>query len=143
MTYTEIKKAIVSMLREVYPKNPIYGTDITEGYKTPCFFVSINIDYEGGTYNITEKTLYVNITKVQKTANEIDALEFFQSVEDKFYPILRVGDRCLTTSDFQHGFEGDHKNVPYIEFQSNFYDVLTHKDQSETMREIIFKEEHK
>lgn len=141
MTYKEIKAAIVKKLREIELDIPIYGTDTTEGYQTPCFFVSINVELTEGGYNVMEKTLYAEILKVQPAADEVDALEFFQKIEDAFYPKLQVGDRFLTTSDFSHDFEGDHRNVPYIEFQSNFYDAVHHKTDAKTLQEVRLKED--
>ena len=51
----EIKTAVNSALKKLYPKANIYGADTVEGYSKPCFFVYVDQTFGAATKNAIHK----------------------------------------------------------------------------------------
>lgn len=141
MTYSDIKKSIIEALRDAFPGEKIYGTDIVKGFKRPCIFVSLSPGLTEETVNIKAKTCYVEILRMQPQPDEDDALAFFEKVEGIFSPKVAVGNRRLNSSDFRATFIGEENNVPQIEFEIDYYVNVEKKETSRMIEQVEIKEE--
>ena len=141
MTYKEIKKSIISILKSLYLNEKVYGIETVKGYTPPCLFVNITPVVTERSVNVKRKICAVEILRMQRTVDEADALDFFERVEDALHPKLVVGDRYLNTSDFQASYMGEDMNVPLIEFSIEFYERVNKEDNAKLMKKVEIREE--
>lgn len=141
MTLKEIKKAVNSALKEKYPNIKIYGADTVEGYTRPSFFVYATQTYSEATKNAFHKNVEIEIDFIQKAQNEAESMNFFADMEELFGFKLAMGSRSLNTSNINLSFEGENANIPVCQFDVEFWDQIQRKENSETMKELIFAQE--
>ena len=141
MTLKEIKKAVNSALREKYPDMKIYGADTVEGYTRPSFFVYATQTYSEATKNAFHKNVEIEIDFIQKAPNEAESMNFFADMEELFGFKLAIDSRSLNTSNINLSFEGENANIPVCQFDVEFWDQNQRKENSETMKELIFAQE--
>lgn len=122
--YEDIKAAITAEINRIFPGIPVYGLDTVEGYSKPCFFLDIIPETSEGNINFKHKYCTVTITKVQRAADEADALDFFQKIEQAFYLKLAVKDRKINTNRFAPAWLGEFGNVPTITFEMEWYEAV-------------------
>lgn len=140
MTYVEIKAAISAALNDLFPGIPVYGNDTVEGYNRPCFFLDVIPETDISGVNFQHKYCTVEITKVQRTADEADALDFFNAIERAFYLKLAVGDRKINTSRFAPAWIGDFGNVPTITFELEWFEAVEKRITQPLIEEVITEE---
>ena len=97
MTLKEIKRAINTVLKKMYPDVKIYGADTMEGYTRPAFFVYVTQTFSEKTKNAVHKNVEIEIDLIQKRPDELAAMELFEKMEAAFGYKLAVGDRKLNT----------------------------------------------
>jgi len=141
LTLKEIKKAVNSALKEKYPDVKIYGADTVEGYTRPSFFVYVTQTYSEAIKNAFHKNVEVEIDFIQKAPDEAEGMDFFSNMEKLFGLKLTVGSRNLNTSNIDLNFQGENANIPVCQFDVEFWDQILRKDDSETMKELIIKQE--
>lgn len=137
ITYTDIKAAITAALNDISPGVPVYGLETVEGYKRPCFFLDIVPELDEGSVNFKHKYCTAEITKVQQTADEADALEFFCAVEQAFYLKLAVKDRKINTSRFSPAWLGEFSNIPTITFEMEWYEAVEKTIKQPYIEQVI------
>lgn len=140
MTYKEIKIAIIRELKDSYPELKIYGIAQVKDYIKPCMFVTLIPIMQEKNLNYKHCFCTIEILKVQTSPNEEDALNFFDTMAEKFSPKISVGKRKLNTSDFNSGYQGSDNDIPYIEFDIEYYENIVKKEEHELMKEIKIKE---
>ena len=141
MTLKDIKKAVNAALREKYPEYKIYGADTVEGYTRPSFFVYVTQTFSESTRNAIHKNVEVEIDFIQKSPDEMQAMEFFSEMEKLFCQKLTVGEHFLSTGEFMTGFEGENVNIPVVSFDIEYWDMFKRKDNSVKMGQIIIRQE--
>ena len=100
ITFSEIKKAINAKLKEICPDVAIYGKEVSEGERKPCFYPYImpkGKNYE--TRNFAQSGLTLKVTYMQDQKDEVDMLEKQDALEKGFGMSLKVGNRSLLASD--------------------------------------------
>lgn len=137
ITYTDIKSAITTALNNIFPGVPVYGLDTTEGYKRPCIFLDIVPELDEGSVNFRHKYCTVEITKVQKSTDEADALDFFLAIEQKFYLKIAVKDRKINTARFTPAWLGEFGNVPTITFEMEWYEAVEKTIKQPYIEQVI------
>lgn len=138
----EIKKAVSSALKKLYPKVNIYGADTVEGYSKPCFFVYATQTFSEATKNAIHKNVEVEIDYIQNSPDESKAMDFFEKMENTFCQKLKVGDRYLSTSELLIDFSGEHSNIPVFTFDVEFWDAIEKEpDNSALMGDFRIKTE--
>lgn len=140
-TLKDIKKAVNTALKELYPYNKIYGADTVEGYEKPSFFVYVTQTFSESTANYTHKNVEIEVDYIQKEPDESDAMDFFAKVEDRFRTKLKVEDRLLNTSELYSGFIGDNTNIPTFTFNVEFFDFYRKEENVAMMEDVQIKQE--
>jgi hypothetical protein len=138
--YTSVNKLLYSK----YPKTTykIYGHEVTEGYKTPSFFVDLipksilkeSINYKKNTYTIT-------ITYFQSTANEIDNLTKADEIKELFGYHLTIDDRKALITDYSYDFVGENTNVLQVSIDIEYFEANERVDTHVTANNLILNEE--
>lgn len=142
MKRQEIKISIMDVLRGLYPDEKIYGIETVKGFKKPCLFLGINTEVIEGNLNVKHKTCHVEIIQMQDEPDEAEALEFFDKMEKAFYPKMQVGERYLTTEEFETDYIGEAENIPRMEFTAEYYeDAEKPKEKAELLKNFRIKEE--
>ncbi|MDE6617021.1 MAG: hypothetical protein K2K35_10670 [Lachnospiraceae bacterium] len=127
--FTEIKKAVNSLLHEKYPAYKIYGLEVKEGYETPSFFTEI-IDKGSSmeTKNFASGGFTVKITYFQKEKNEADQLEKADEIKELFGLVFQVGKRRLTTGEYSHSFVGEYSDILQINIDFDYKENIQKED---------------
>lgn len=140
----EIKKAVNSALKKLYPQAKVYGADTVEGYSKPCFFVYITQTFSETTKNAIHKNVEIEIDYIQNSPDESKAMDFFEKMENAFCQKLVVGARHLSTSELFTDFAGEHSNIPVFTFDVEFWDEIKKEpDNSALMGDFRIKTEVK
>ena len=141
MTLKEIKRAINTVLKKMYPDVKIYGADTMEGYTRTAFFVYVTQTFSEKTKNAVHKNVEIEIDLIQKRPDELAAMEFFEKMEAAFGYKLAVGDRKLNTDNMDYMFEGENDNIPVVTFEVEFWDEIKREDNSEIMKNMEMRQE--
>ena len=141
MTLKEIKRAINTVLKKMYPDVKIYGADTMEGYTRPAFFVYVTQTFSEKTKNAVHKNVEIEIDLIQKRPDELAAMELFEKMEAAFGYKLAVGDRKLNTDHMDYMFEGENDNIPVVTFEVEFWDEIKREDNSEIMKNMEMRQE--
>ncbi len=136
----DIKKAVVSKLKEIYPDYPVYGNDTVDGYSKPCFFVEVSQLFSEGGVNYKYRSCVIEITLVQCIPDEVESLDFFVEIEKAFYPKLEVGDRLLNTSNFAIDWLGENRNIPKVDFDVDYFEATEKEEKQELLTKLRIKE---
>ena len=140
----EIKTAVNSALKKLYPKVNIYGADTVEGYSKPCFFVYVDQTFGAATKNAIHKNVEIEIDYIQKAPNESEAMDFFAKMEKEFCQKLKLPNRQLSTSELTYQFAGTNENVPVFFFDLELWDVIKKEpDKSALMGSLELNEQVK
>ena len=74
ITYEDILRAVIKILNTTYPTIPIYGDEVTEGYKLPCFFTTLlPIESETQTKNYIITNLLIVISYFSDCKDSLNA----------------------------------------------------------------------
>lgn len=132
----QIKKAVNKILYEKY-KLPIYGSQILEGYKKPCFFVQIELDRASFVNrNIIEKVFVINIYYFQREKDEHDIMTKMDQLLKEIGAKLLVNDRSLEVSDISFNLTGEARDILKMEFTISFYDNQDKTDEADIAKEL-------
>lgn len=127
------------MLKGRYPppEYKIYGKEIKEGYKAPCFFTEI-LDRGGKaeTKNFAKGGFTIKIIYFQAEKNELDQLEKVDEIKDLFGLIFCVGDRKLTIGDFSHDYIGEYQDILQINIEIDYKENTQKEDTEPVAQEI-------
>lgn len=97
ITYKDLKKSIISVIKKDFKDIPINSNDISEGFQRPSFFIEFdNINRTSSEEHYT-KSLLVRIYYFPTTINEssIEILDIQDELEQAFDLKLAVRDRFL------------------------------------------------
>ena len=136
MTLTELKKAMVSQLKTMYPDKQYkyYGTEVKEGYKRPCFFTKLEpVDTERVTCNtdLTRCTFY--ITYLQQLCDEADILQKADGIRKLFGGYVKVGERAADVTGFHFDMAGNDGDAMEISIDIEFFDRVERMEKEGMM----------
>ncbi|OPJ58442.1 phage tail terminator family protein [Clostridium oryzae] len=119
ITLEKIKKSVVSALKS--QKLKIYGTEIDEGFKRPCFFVQIvGLGSEIVNRNFCENLYTVEIAYFSVDKTDIENAKMYDVLRTIFSEALIVEDRSLICRKLRMSIVEDH--VMSFKFDLSFYD---------------------
>lgn len=127
------------MLEGRYPpqKYKIYGKEIREGYKEPCFFTEIlDRGSSAETKNFAKGGFTVKITYFQEVKNESDQLEKADEIKDLFGLFFCVGDRKLTVGEFSYDYIGEYQDILQISIEIDYKENTQKEDTAPMAKEI-------
>ena len=129
VTYADIIKEVNLILKREYPDIKRYGNDTVDNAVPPYFFVEVvPLGISRESKNILKKSCSVKITFVQKTINQVEALNVIEHIFEVLGMTLDVGGRKLLVSDYSHEYIEDHGNIPQISFSLEWYESTEHHD---------------
>ena len=124
------------MLKSKYPYK-IYGKEIKEGYKTPCFFTEIvDKGSKTETQNFTGGGFTIKITYFQSKKNELDQLEKVDEIKELFGLIFCVGERRLTVGEYSYDYIGEYSDILQISIDID-YKENTQKQETAPIAEGV------
>ena len=88
----------------------IYGNEISEGFKAPCFFVRIlPTEISNESTNFKHKSYTIQITYFQKVLSQSGCHSVIDTVESLFGLKMLIEDRYVNVADFSYSFTGSKK----------------------------------
>lgn len=137
MKYTEIKKALNSLLKKKYPKLKIYGKEIKEGYDVPCFFTEIvNAQSKAQNRNFEKISFTLYITYFQEIKSELEQLKKVDEIKELFGMKFKVGNALLTTGEYAYDFIGEYSDILRISVDFEYLEGKERKETGEKMEEV-------
>lgn len=118
MTVLDILAAGNKVLHDCYEGAiPVYGREVSDGYKTPAFFTEVvTSGYGYGTKCYAELSCAFKITYFQKLPDSVDQMEKVEEIRRAFGLKLAVGDRKVTVRGYDVGYTGERNNILQITF---------------------------
>lgn len=131
ITIQEIKKAMIQVMKELYPKGyRFYGAEITEGYEKPSFFTQIlPVAMDNETKNLRNNVLMFVATYFQKETNESDLLKKAHEIRMAFGLKVKVLDRSLNVTDFDYDFMGNDDDILQVRVTVSFKEQIEREEQ--------------
>lgn len=137
MKYTEIKKALNSLLKKKYPELKIYGKEIKEGYDVPCFFTEIvNAQSKAQNRNFEKISFTLYITYFQEIKSELEQLKKVDEIKEMFGMKFKVGNALLTTGEYAYDFIGEYSDILRISVDFEYLEGKERKETGEKMEEV-------
>ena len=141
---TELKKGMIAVLRELYPKGyKFYGNEVVEGYEKPSFFTQLTpVTMENVTQHTTNNTMLFVITYFQKNKDEEDNLKKTTEIRKAFGLKVEVADRQLNVEELDFQFVGEEGNILQIQVTINYIDdIENEEEQHETIGGVVTRME--
>ena len=136
-----IKTAVNKLLHDATGLK-IYGKEVIEGYDTPSLFIELlSRPTRRETPGYAKGSFSIQITYFQKTPNELDQLELFDTVKNAFGMIFTVDDRKLTVGEISYDYAEDKIQIT-VDF--DYYDNTVIEPAEEIAEELtvnLIKEE--
>lgn len=133
----DLKKAVNEKIVEIFPNlPPPYGKDVLQGHKRPCFFTEIYVSAttQNGAYRDNEGV--ITLTYLQNSANELDALEKWDAINEKIGTKIKVGKRYINVDSKDYSWIGKDSDILQIEIDISYTDLIEKEETEETMKEI-------
>lgn len=139
MKLTEVKKACISLLQSKYKKEyKYYSSMVVEDYQRPCFFTQLKVTTdEPINFNTRYKRANFYITIMQKTPDEVKAMEMIDEIEEMFGLAVKVKDRTAKVTGFEYDFIGVKGNIPEIAVELEWCSKIAHEEETEMIEEVI------
>ena len=135
--YQDILKAVIKILNATHPTIPIYGDEVTEGYKVPCFFTTLlPIESETQTKNYITTNLLIVISYFSDYKDTLKCLEVMSKLKQAFGISLSVDNRHFTIQDSM--IEKVEKDAYQFSFHITYQELINF----ETDNELITTIEH-
>lgn len=129
VTYADIIKEVNLILKREYPDIKRYGNDTVNNAVPPYFFVEVvPLGISRESKNMLKKSCSVKITFVQKTIEQVEALNVIEHIFEALGMTLSIGSRKLLVSDYSHEYIEDHGNIPQISFSLEWYESTEYHD---------------
>ena len=133
--YQDILKAVIKVLNTTYPAIPIYGDEVTEGYKLPCFFTSLlPIESETQTKNYISTNLLIVISYFTDCKDSLKCLEVMSKLKKAFGICLSVDDRHFTIKDSL--IEKVENDVYQFSFHIIYHELINFEPENELITTI-------
>ena len=123
MKKTSVKQALNEKLKEKYPDIRIYGKEVQQGYKTPCFFTSLVSQPETHTNkNFISGGVTLKILYFQDIKDELDQLTKIDEIYAIFDKTIQIDDRIIEIKEKDFDYVGEKSDIleislklPYLE----------------------------
>lgn len=133
--YHDILKAVVETLHSIYPNIPVYGDQVTEGYKMPCFFIQIlPIESETETKNFLTTQLMIVISYFSACKDNLENLKVMSKIKRQFGISLYVEDRHFTIRDSTT--EKTDTEVHQFSFNIIYKELINFEEENELIKTI-------
>lgn len=133
--YQDILKAVIQVLNTTYPTVPIYGDEVTEGYKLPCFFTTLlPIESETQTKNYIRTNLLIVISYFSDCRDSLKCLEVMSTLKKAFGIQLSVDDRHFTIQDSL--IEKVEDDVYQFSFHITYQELINFEPEHELIKTI-------
>lgn len=138
--YVDIVKSVTDVLKLNFKGIPVYGDEVTEGYKKPSFFINLYpIESETSTQHTMSTTMLIVISYYSDTRNSIVTYDTMNQIRSAFGLILKVNDRSFLIDNREtEKIERDGICFQYS-FSITFFESLSDKsinDGYDKMQEI-------
>ena len=135
IAYQDILKAVIKVLNTTYPAIPIYGDEVTEGYKLPCFFTTLlPIESKTQTKNYISTNLLIVISYFSDCKNSLKCLQVMSKLKQAFGICLSVEDRHFTIQDSM--MEKVEKDVYQFSFYITYQELINFEPENELITTI-------
>ncbi|MEG1297316.1 MAG: hypothetical protein RSD02_13225 [Niameybacter sp.] len=133
--YPDILKVVIQILNTTYLTIPIYGDEVTEGYKLPCFFTTLlPIESETQTKNYISTNLLIVISYFSDCKDSLKCLEVMSNLKRTFGISLSVDDRHFTMQDSM--IEKVENDVYQFSFQITYHELIDFEPENELITTI-------
>lgn len=140
MKRTDIKIAVHELLEKEYPEIKIYGKEIKEGYKPPCFFVEIlDKGQQTDSKSYARGGFTVFISYFQTQTYELDQLQKIDEIKLLFGMVLKVGNRILTVGEYTYDYTGEYDEILQISIDFDYKENIMQPETEETAAEVNVK----
>ena len=135
ITYEDILRAVIKILNTTYPTIPIYGDEVTEGYKLLCFFTTLlPIESETQTKNYIITNLLIVISYFSDCKDSLKCLEVMSTLKRQFGISLDVDDRHFTIQDSM--IEKVENDVYQFSFHITYHELINFEPENELITTI-------
>ena len=144
ISLVELKKSLISVLRELYPKGyKFYGNEVVEGYEKPSFFTQlIPVTMENATQHTTNNTMLFVITYFQKKKDEEDNLRKIAEIRKAFGLKVEVAGRQINVEEIDFQFVGEEGNILQVQVTINYIDDIgKEEEQHEAIGGVVTRME--
>ena len=142
MTLTELKAALITLLKTKYPDYKYYSTSVVENYTRPCIFTQIKpVEADITNYNTRSNHVVFYITYLAKKADEAESLRLIDGIRDLFGLYVKVGKRAVRVESFDWDFIGDNRDIPDISVGLYWYDQIEHNTDAPVMEQVHTRKE--
>lgn len=133
--YQDILKAVIKILNTTHPTIPIYGDEVTEGYKLPCFFTTLlPIESETQTKNYISTNLLIVISYFSDCKDSLKSLEVMSKLKKAFGICLSVDNRHFTIQDSM--IEKVENDVYQFSFHITYHEFINFEPKHELIKNI-------
>lgn len=143
MKIDDIKKAILKKLHDNFPTYKLYGEEVPQGFKKPCFFVEIlPVSFNNSSKYHIEKSINIDIHYFSENGTNAENFEMIDKLNEIFNIALEVNDRVFTINEINTTIVD---TVLHFSFDINFTDALDETkvydyQEYEKMQELNYKE---
>ena len=135
IAYQDILKAVIQVLQSIHPTTPIYGDEVIEGYKLPCFFTTLlPIESETQTKNYISTNILIVISYFSDCKDSLKCLEVMSKLKRAFGICLSVDDRHFTIQDSM--IEKVEKDVYQFSFHITYHELINFESENELITTI-------
>lgn len=135
--YTDIIKSITKVLKDNFKEIKIYGDEVMEGYKTPCFFVGIYpISHETVTKNYIHTRLLISISYFSDTVDSVKNYMIVDKLRQAFGIVLTIGERHHTIQNVE--IEKVDSSIFEFSFSINYLELINFEKEREIMKELHY-----
>ena len=136
----EVKRSCNRALRDAFPELKIYGTEVREGLKQPCFYTEIvpySLVYES--INLVRQKCGFKITLLEKTPNEEFQLSVFEKIRKVFHLKVRIKEKLVTVDSVEFDYIGAENNIFQITVRFQWFDSIAERKEEEQVRELLMR----
>lgn len=124
-TVSDIRVAVLNLLKGKYPTYKRYGNEVTEGFDKPSFFVSIQPTINSNeSVNFKKYGYSIVITYFQEKAKETDNMQKVAEIEELFGYQMPVKNKLINITNYDYQFVGNNNNILQITVDVEFYDAI-------------------
>ena len=136
----EVKRSCNRALRDAFPELKIYGIEVREGLKQPCFYTEIvpySLVYES--INLVRQKCGFKITLLEKTPNEEFQLSVFEKIRKVFHLKVRIKEKLVTVDSVEFDYIGAENNIFQITVRFQWFDSIAERKEEEQVKELLMR----
>lgn len=136
LSQSAVKTAANKLLKNVTGLKT-YGKEVIEGYETPSFFIElITKPTKRETKSFAKSGFTLHITYFQKTPDEAQQLQMYDTVKNAFGMIFTVEDRKLTVNEITYDYVGNKENILQITVEFKYYENTAEQPTADIAEEL-------